>query len=96
MTVLVADTHVHVQRLVSVVKLATILEYAIEEQHSVVHFLWAKALNAKDIHKEKFPVYDGQCLLHKAVQTESRNSLKDPRKSQMMPGQVTLLRLQQK
>jgi hypothetical protein len=27
-----------------------------EEQRSVVRFLWAKGLNAKDIHKEMFPV----------------------------------------
>jgi hypothetical protein len=26
------------------------------EQHSVLHFLWAKGLNAKDIHKEMFPI----------------------------------------
>jgi hypothetical protein len=25
-------------------------------------FLWAKELNAKDIHKEMFPVYGGKCL----------------------------------
>jgi hypothetical protein len=25
-----------------------------EVQHSVVHFLWAKGLDAKDIHKETF------------------------------------------
>jgi hypothetical protein len=30
-------------------------------------FLWAKGLNAKDIHKEMFPVYDGKCLSGKAV-----------------------------
>jgi hypothetical protein len=27
----------------------------------------AKELNAKDIHKEMFPVYGGKCLSHKAV-----------------------------
>jgi hypothetical protein len=32
-----------------------------------VHFLWAKGLNAKDIHNEIFPVYCGVCLLHKAT-----------------------------
>jgi hypothetical protein len=32
-----------------------------------VHFFWAKGLNAKDIHKEMFPVYGGKCLTHKAV-----------------------------
>jgi hypothetical protein len=36
-------------------------------QHSVVHFLWAKGLNAKDIHKETFPIYGGKCLLHKVA-----------------------------
>jgi hypothetical protein len=30
-------------------------------------FLWAKGLNAKDIHKEMFPVYGGRCLSRKAV-----------------------------
>jgi hypothetical protein len=29
--------------------------------------LWTKGLNAKDIHKEKFPVYGWKCLPHKAV-----------------------------
>jgi hypothetical protein len=36
---------VHAQRLVSVVN---------EEQCYVEHFLWAKGLKAKDIHKEMF------------------------------------------
>jgi hypothetical protein len=30
-------------------------------------FLWTKGLNAKDIHKEMFPVYGGKCLSRKAV-----------------------------
>jgi hypothetical protein len=42
-------------------------EYITEEQHSDVHFLWAKGLNAKDIHKDIFRDYDGKCLSHKAV-----------------------------
>jgi hypothetical protein len=29
--------------------------------------LWAKGLNAKDIHKEMFPVYGGKCLSLTAV-----------------------------
>jgi hypothetical protein len=29
--------------------------------------LWAKGLNAKDIHKEMFPVYGEKCLSCKAV-----------------------------
>jgi hypothetical protein len=32
-----------------------------------VHFLWAKGLNAKDIHKEKFSVYGEKFLSRKAV-----------------------------
>jgi hypothetical protein len=48
--------------------MATVLEeYTTEEQRSVVCFLWAKGLNAKDIHKEMFPVYGGKCLFIKAV-----------------------------
>jgi hypothetical protein len=61
--------------------------------------LWAKGLNAKDIHKEMFPVYGGKCLSCKPVYqftTGSRNSIKDVQKLHMMPKQVALLRLQQK
>jgi hypothetical protein len=32
-----------------------------------VRILWAKGLNAKDIHKEIFPVYGGKWLSSKAV-----------------------------
>jgi hypothetical protein len=67
MAVLVADAQALVQSLVSVVKMATMLEYANEEQRSVVFFLWAKELNAEGIHKEMFHVYGGKCLSHKAV-----------------------------
>jgi hypothetical protein len=38
-----------------------------EEQPSVVRFLWAKKLNAKDTHKEIFSVYGGECLSRKGV-----------------------------
>jgi hypothetical protein len=38
-----------------------------EEEHSVVCFLWTEGLNAKDIHREMFPVYGGKCLFRKAV-----------------------------
>jgi hypothetical protein len=47
--------------------MATVLECTTEEQYSVVRFLWVKGLNAKDIHKEMFPVYGGKCLSRKAV-----------------------------
>jgi hypothetical protein len=79
--------------LVSVVKMGTVLEYTTEEQSSVVPFLWAKGLNAKDIHKEMFPVYGGKCLPHKAVHSWVDNFLKDVRNSQMIPDHVILLRL---
>jgi hypothetical protein len=97
MTVEVADAHADVQRLLSVVKMATVLEKCtIEGQRSVMHILWAKGPNAKDIHKEIFPVYGGKCLSRKWFTTGSRCSLKDVRKSQIMTYQVALLRLRQK
>jgi hypothetical protein len=59
---------VNVQRLVLVVKIATVLEEcATEEQRSIVHFWGAEGLNAKDIHQGMFPVYGGKCLLCKVV-----------------------------
>jgi hypothetical protein len=49
--------HAHIQRLVSVVKMATVLQECVtEEQNYVVRLLWAKGLTAKNIHKEMFPV----------------------------------------
>jgi hypothetical protein len=48
----VADTHAHVQMLISVVKMATVLEeYTTEEQSSVVRFVWAKGFTAKDMYR---------------------------------------------
>jgi predicted peroxiredoxin len=48
--------------------MATFLqEYTTEDQRSVVCFLWAKGLNAKDIRKEMFLVYDGKFLSRKVV-----------------------------
>jgi hypothetical protein len=59
----------HVQTLVSVDKMATMLEaYTTEEQRSVVRFFcWAEELSTKDINKEIFPVYGGKCLSRKAI-----------------------------
>jgi hypothetical protein len=49
--------------------MTTILEEcSTEEQRSVEHLLWAKEINAKDIHKEMSPVYGGKCLSRKTVQ----------------------------
>jgi hypothetical protein len=60
---------VHVQKLAFVVKMvAKLEECTIEEQLSVMRFfLWAKGLNAKDIHKEMFPIYGGKFLSRKRV-----------------------------
>jgi hypothetical protein len=48
-------------------------EFTTEDQHTGVRFLWTKGLNAKDIHKEMFPVYGRMCLLCKAVQNWVEN-----------------------
>jgi hypothetical protein len=54
--------------LVSVAKMATVLEVCTtEEQRPVVHFLCAKGLNTKDIHKEMFPVQGGKSLSRKSI-----------------------------
>jgi hypothetical protein len=42
--------------------MAILLECATEEQCSLVRYLWAKSLNAKDIYKEMFPVSGRKCL----------------------------------
>jgi hypothetical protein len=57
----------HVLKLVSVVKMVTMLECNAEEQLFVVLFLCAKGLNAEDIHKEMLPLYSGKCFSCKAV-----------------------------
>jgi hypothetical protein len=52
MIVEVTDEHTHVQRLVSVVQMVTMFEESATKEHnSVVRLLWAKELNAKDIHE---------------------------------------------
>jgi hypothetical protein len=42
-------------------------EYNTEKQRFILHFLWAKGLNAKNIHEEIIPLYGGKCLLHRAI-----------------------------
>jgi hypothetical protein len=62
------SAHAHVQRLVSVVKTATVLdEFTTEEQCSVVRFLWAKDSMQRMFIKQTFPVYGGKCLSRKVV-----------------------------
>jgi hypothetical protein len=46
---------------------AVLKECTSKEQRSVVRFLWAEGLNAKDIYKEMFPVYGEKCLSRKMV-----------------------------
>jgi hypothetical protein len=48
--------------------MANVLDFTTEKQRSVLRFLLAKGLNAKDIHKEMIPLYDGKCLSRKSVQ----------------------------
>jgi hypothetical protein len=55
---------------------------------SYAFFVWAKVLNAKDIHKKYFLFTVGRVCRVKRFATGSRNSLKDVRKSQMMPDQM--------
>jgi hypothetical protein len=50
MIVYVADAYAHFQRLDSVAKMATMLQgCTTEAQHSVLRFLGAKGLNAKNV-----------------------------------------------
>jgi hypothetical protein len=63
-------------------------ECTIEEQRSVVRFLWGTGLNAQIIHKEYFLFTVGNVCRVRRLTTGSRNFLKGFRKSQMMPDQV--------
>jgi hypothetical protein len=77
--------------------MATVLEECTTKgQRSVVRFLWAKGLNAKDINKKYFLFMVGSVYWMKQFTTGSRNSIKDVREPQMMPDPVALLRLRQK
>jgi hypothetical protein len=67
MTDKVADADAHIQRLVFVVKMATVLEECTAEIALLCASLWEKGLNAKDLHKEVLPDYGGKRLSHKAV-----------------------------
>jgi hypothetical protein len=53
--------------LISVVKMTVLEVCPTKEQRYVVRFLWAKGHNAKDIHKEMFPVYGGKWFSREAV-----------------------------
>ena len=53
------------------------------EQRGVVRFLWAKNVEAKDVHKEMLPMYGEHCLSRQAVHnwvqkfSEGRTSIED-------------------
>jgi hypothetical protein len=47
--------------------MAIVPECVLPKTSVVLCVLWAKGLNAKDIHKEIFPVYGGKCLSCKVV-----------------------------
>jgi len=53
------------------------------EQRGVVRFLWAKNMEAKDIHKEMLPMCGEHCLSRQAVHnwaqkfSEGRTSIED-------------------
>jgi hypothetical protein len=90
-TVYVADAHAHVQRLVSVVKMATVLqEYTIEEQRSVVSFCGQKKSMRRTFINMCSLITVGSICRVEWFTTGSRNSLKDVRKQQ-----IVLLRLRQ-
>jgi hypothetical protein len=48
--------------------MATVFEdCTAQELCSAVRFLWARGLNAEDVHTEMFPVYGEKCLSLKAI-----------------------------
>jgi hypothetical protein len=78
MTVYIVDVHTHVQRLLSVVKMVTVLEEcATEEQHSVVCFCGQKDSMQRIFIKKYFLFMRGSVCHVKPFTTGLRNSLKD-------------------
>jgi hypothetical protein len=47
--------------------MTAVLEGLLPKSRILLCFLWERGLSARDIHEEKFPVYGGKCLSHKAV-----------------------------
>jgi hypothetical protein len=62
-------------------------ECTTKEQNSGVLFV-GKGLNAKDMHKEMFPVYVVKCLLPKVVHNLVEKFPQGRLKSQIMPDQM--------
>jgi hypothetical protein len=82
-TVQVADIHAHVHRLVSVFKMATVLERSV-----VLFFFGQKDSMQRIVIRKCFLFTAGSVFRVKRFTTGSRNSLKDVRKSQMLPDQA--------
>jgi hypothetical protein len=80
--------------------MVTMLEvYITEEQCSVVLFLWARGLNAKDTHKEMVPVYGRKCLPCEAVHnwvekfSQERSDVTDDTQPGMEVAKITAKKL---
>ena len=78
------NRHAHDKRQSSCYKMAAPLNTCTTiEQRSVVRFLWAKGMAAKDIYKEMLPMCDEHCLsrqsVHNWVQnfSEGRTNIED-------------------
>jgi hypothetical protein len=85
--------------LVSVVKMATVLEVCTtEEQRTLVRvFVVGRNDSMRRIFIKKCFLFTTGSVCHvKLFTTGSRNSLKDVQKSQIMPDEVALFRLRQK
>jgi hypothetical protein len=86
MTIWLADAHAHVQRLVSVVKMATVPEeFTNKDQGSFMRvFFVGRRDSMQRIYINVFFFTVGSVCRVKRFATESRNSLNDVRKSQMI------------
>jgi hypothetical protein len=67
MLVYEADAHGQIQRIVSVVKMATVLEDCSKKGQSSVASFVGKRTQWKGYSQKMFPVYGGKCLSRKAV-----------------------------
>jgi hypothetical protein len=86
-----SEVHAHVQRLVSVVRMQTVLgEYTTGQQRSVVHFFFVgkKDSMQRIFIKKRFLFTVGSVCRVKRFTVGSMNSLKDFRKSQIIRDQV--------
>jgi len=72
------------------------------EQCGVVHFLWAKKMEAKDIHKEILPMYGEHCLSRQAVHnwmqkfSEGQTSIEDEHRAGWPAGGIATTEMLQR